>query len=155
MPEQVGTEPNKTCTPPWMPISLSPEAGTSSINWAQLSMFYLKMETESSLWNVVFQKINRTVFLHKDRMIDNVQKHNICNNFSALNFNTKLHISINLCKSKFTTPGWWKACLKTHTCVHALNIAHSLYVLEWPALSICTLHFHCNKRNVFHTSDNP
>jgi hypothetical protein len=28
--------------------------GTSSIDWAQLSRFYLKMETESSLRNVVF-----------------------------------------------------------------------------------------------------
>jgi hypothetical protein len=38
------------------------ETGTSSINWAQLSMFYLKMETESSLWNIVFLNINRMVF---------------------------------------------------------------------------------------------
>jgi hypothetical protein len=30
------------------------KAGTSSINWAQLSRFQLKMETESSLRNVVF-----------------------------------------------------------------------------------------------------
>jgi hypothetical protein len=30
------------------------EIGTSSINWAQLSRFHLKMETESSLQNVVF-----------------------------------------------------------------------------------------------------
>jgi hypothetical protein len=33
---------------------LSPEIGTSSINWAQMSEFYLKTETESSLRNVVF-----------------------------------------------------------------------------------------------------
>jgi hypothetical protein len=35
------------------------------------------METESSLQNV-FWKINRMLFLDKDRMIDNVQKYNIC-----------------------------------------------------------------------------
>jgi hypothetical protein len=32
----------------------SPEIRTSSIDWAQLSMFYLKTETEPSLRNVVF-----------------------------------------------------------------------------------------------------
>jgi hypothetical protein len=47
-----------------------PEIGTSSIDWAQLSRFYLKTETESSLQNVVF--------LNKNRMMDNVQKCNIC-----------------------------------------------------------------------------
>jgi hypothetical protein len=31
------------------PSFLSPEIGTSSINWAQLSRFYLKTEIESSL----------------------------------------------------------------------------------------------------------
>jgi hypothetical protein len=31
-----------------------PDIGTSSIDWAQLSTFYLKTETESSLRNVVF-----------------------------------------------------------------------------------------------------
>jgi hypothetical protein len=31
-----------------------PEIGTTSINCAQLSRFYLKTETESSLRNVVF-----------------------------------------------------------------------------------------------------
>jgi hypothetical protein len=36
--------------------------GTSSIDWAQLSRFYLKMEIELSLQNVVFCNINRTVF---------------------------------------------------------------------------------------------
>jgi hypothetical protein len=47
-----------------------PEIGTSSIDWAQLSRFYLKTETDLSLWNVVFWTINRT--------FDNVQKQNIC-----------------------------------------------------------------------------
>jgi hypothetical protein len=41
-------------------------------------VFYLKTETEYSFRNVVFCNINRTVFLDKDRTIDNVQKHNIC-----------------------------------------------------------------------------
>jgi hypothetical protein len=31
-----------------------PGIGTSSVDWAQLSRFYLKTETESSLRNVVF-----------------------------------------------------------------------------------------------------
>jgi hypothetical protein len=44
-----------------------PETGTSSIDGAQLSRFYLKTETESSLRNVVVSRINRTVFLDKDR----------------------------------------------------------------------------------------
>jgi predicted membrane protein len=39
-----------------------PEIGTSSIDWAQLCRFYLKTETEFSLRNVMFWKINRTVF---------------------------------------------------------------------------------------------
>jgi hypothetical protein len=55
-----------------------PEIGTKSIDWAQLSSFYLKTETESSLRNVVFCNTNRTVFLDKDRTMDNFQKHNIC-----------------------------------------------------------------------------
>jgi hypothetical protein len=45
-----------------------PEIGTSSIDWVLLSRFYLKTETESSSQNVV---------LNKNRMMDNVQKHNI------------------------------------------------------------------------------
>jgi hypothetical protein len=57
-----------------------PEIGTSSIDWDQLSRFYLKMETESSLRNTVFWKINKTVFSDEDRTMENVQKHNICSN---------------------------------------------------------------------------
>jgi hypothetical protein len=57
---------------------LGPEIGTSSIDWSQLSRFYLKTETESSLRNVMFLKINRTVFIDKYRTMDNVQKHNSC-----------------------------------------------------------------------------
>jgi hypothetical protein len=53
------------------------DIGTSFIDSVQLSGFYLKMKTESSLWNV-FCNINRTVFFDKDRTMDNVQKHNIC-----------------------------------------------------------------------------
>jgi hypothetical protein len=45
-----------------------PEVGNSSIDWAQLSTFYLKTETESSL---------RNVFLNINRAMGNVQKHNI------------------------------------------------------------------------------
>jgi hypothetical protein len=50
------------------------EVGTSSIDWAQLSEFYLKTETESNLRNVVLCNINRKVFLDND----NVQKCNVC-----------------------------------------------------------------------------
>jgi hypothetical protein len=46
------------------------EIGTSSIDWAQLSRFHLKTETESSLWNV----------FNKNRTMDNVQKYNNCIN---------------------------------------------------------------------------
>jgi hypothetical protein len=56
----------------------SPEIGNNSIDWAKMSRFYLKTETESSFRNVVFCNINRTVFLDKDRKMNNVQKHNIC-----------------------------------------------------------------------------
>jgi hypothetical protein len=41
------------------------------------SPYLLKTETESSLRNVVFLKINRTVL---DKTMDNVKKHNICTN---------------------------------------------------------------------------
>jgi hypothetical protein len=61
-----------------------PEIRTSSIDWAQLSRLHLKTEAESSLLNVVFWKTNRSVFLGKDRMMNNVQKHNICSNVSSL-----------------------------------------------------------------------
>jgi hypothetical protein len=64
-------------TPSWGCHSC-PDVGTSPINWAQLSRFYLKTETESGLRSVVFWKINRMVFLDKDRTMDIVQKHNIC-----------------------------------------------------------------------------
>jgi hypothetical protein len=40
-------------------------------------MFYLTTKTETSLWHLVFYKINRTLFLDKARMMDNVQR-NIC-----------------------------------------------------------------------------
>jgi hypothetical protein len=61
----------------------SPEIGTSSIDWTQLSRFYLKTETESSLRNVVFLKRNRTTFFDKDKTMDNVQKCNICSIYRA------------------------------------------------------------------------
>jgi hypothetical protein len=47
------------------------ELGTSSIDWAQLNKFYLRTEAESSLRNVVFWKIKRTVFLDKDGTMEN------------------------------------------------------------------------------------
>jgi hypothetical protein len=48
---------------------------TSSINWAQLSRFHMKTETESSLQNVVL--------LNKNRMMDNVHKRNNCINIPS------------------------------------------------------------------------
>jgi hypothetical protein len=41
-----------------------------------MSRFNIKTEAESNFRNAVFLKINRTVFLHKDRKMDNVQKYN-------------------------------------------------------------------------------
>jgi hypothetical protein len=41
--------------------------------WTQLSRFYLKLETESSLGNAVFCNVNRMVLLDKDRVMDNVK----------------------------------------------------------------------------------
>jgi hypothetical protein len=67
----------------WAP---SPGIGISSIDWAQVNRFYLKTETESSLRNVIFWNINRTMFLDKNRTLDNVQKQNICNMTVLLNF---------------------------------------------------------------------
>jgi hypothetical protein len=52
-------------TPSWC-WHRCPEMGTSSIDWAQLSRFYLKTETESNLRSAVFLKINRTAFLDKE-----------------------------------------------------------------------------------------
>jgi hypothetical protein len=62
-----------------------PEIGTSSIDWAQLSRFYLKTETECSLRNVVCWKISRTT--------DNVHKHNDCTNVaSSQTFGSYSHV---------------------------------------------------------------
>jgi hypothetical protein len=48
------------------------ESGTMSIDWAQLSRFHLKMETEFSLKNVMcYFKLNR--------IMDIIQKQNNCN----------------------------------------------------------------------------
>jgi hypothetical protein len=58
------------------------EIGASSIDWAQLSRFYLKTETKFSLRNV-FCNRNRRVFLDKGRTIDNIQKYNICTNVQS------------------------------------------------------------------------
>jgi hypothetical protein len=52
---------------------LRTEIETSFVDWAQLSRFYLKTETESSLRNVMFCNINITVFLDKDKTMANVQ----------------------------------------------------------------------------------
>jgi hypothetical protein len=43
------------CTPSWM-WHMFLEIGTNSIKWTQLSRFYLKMETESSLQTLCFEK---------------------------------------------------------------------------------------------------
>jgi hypothetical protein len=75
----------------------SREIGTSSIDWVQLSRFYLKMETESSLWNVVFWNINRTVFLDKFGTMDNVHKCSICTNITSSQTFISYLLFITLC----------------------------------------------------------
>jgi hypothetical protein len=52
----------------------SPKTRSSSIDWAQLSRFHLKTETESCLRNIV---------LNKNRTMDNVQRHNSCINIPS------------------------------------------------------------------------
>jgi hypothetical protein len=77
-----------------IPIS-SPDIGNNSIDSAQMSRFYLKAETESNFRNVVFRKINRTVFLDNDRTMDNVQKHNNCTDVQlSQNFISYIYIYI-------------------------------------------------------------
>jgi hypothetical protein len=61
-------------TPSWCWYRF-PEIRTSSIDWAQLSRFHLKTETECSLRNVVFRNINRAM--------GNVKKHLICANVKS------------------------------------------------------------------------
>jgi hypothetical protein len=67
----------KQCFGGWI-LSLSPEIGTSSFRWPQLSRFHLKTETVSSLRNIVSWNINRMEFSDKDKTMDNIQKHNTC-----------------------------------------------------------------------------
>jgi hypothetical protein len=66
------------CTPSWS-WRRCPEIGTSSIDWAQQSRFFLKMETIQSPKHCVL-KNKQDGGLDKDKMMDNVQKHNICTN---------------------------------------------------------------------------
>jgi hypothetical protein len=58
-----------------------PDIGTSSIDWTQLSRFYLKKETIQSPKRCVLKNKQDGVF-NKDRAMDNVQKHNICKNYT-------------------------------------------------------------------------
>jgi hypothetical protein len=46
-----------------------PEIGASSIDWAQLSNFHLKMETESSLQNTVCLNKNRAKDMSRNTII--------------------------------------------------------------------------------------
>jgi hypothetical protein len=48
------------------------ELGTSSVDWAKLSRFYLKTETEPSLQNIV---------LNKNGMMDNFYKYSSCRSY--------------------------------------------------------------------------
>jgi hypothetical protein len=50
-------------------LVLSPEIGASSIHWIQLSRFYLKTETESSLRNVVVFLKNRRRWIMSKNLI--------------------------------------------------------------------------------------
>jgi hypothetical protein len=52
----------------------------------------LGIETESNLRNIMFWKLNRTVFLDIDWTMDNIQKHNIYTNVpSSHTFRSCLH----------------------------------------------------------------
>jgi hypothetical protein len=112
-----------------------PETGTSSIDWGQLSRFHLKTETESSLQNDVFWKLNRTVFLDKDRTMDNVQQHNICTNvplsqtFRSYLDSWSLKIFMTLVRSFLQTwvPGNWSMKIVPVPCV---NSAHNWISLK-------------------------
>jgi hypothetical protein len=69
-----------------------PEIGGCSIDWDQLSRFYLKMEPESSLRNL----------LNKNKTMDNVRKDNTCINVqSSQTFEFNL-FAVNL--SKLSAP---------------------------------------------------
>jgi hypothetical protein len=63
----------------------------------------MKTETEFSLRNVVFCKINRTVFLGKDRKLDNVQKRHICTNVPLSQTFTSYSIAVMRC-CEFSLP---------------------------------------------------
>jgi hypothetical protein len=58
---------------------------------------------------VVFCKINRNVFLDKDRTMDNVQKHNICTNVpSSQTFRSYLLFFLALVPRDATSPLYHK-----------------------------------------------
>jgi hypothetical protein len=84
-----------------------PKIRNRSKDWAQLSRLYLKTETESSLRNVVFCNINRTVFLDRDRTMNSVQKHNICNKSGTPQENV--------------TCIWCRCCRSSHNILRTLN----------------------------------
>jgi hypothetical protein len=52
-----------------LPVLVGPDVGTSSVDWTQMSRFYLKTETESSLRNVVFCDINRTMNISRNTIV--------------------------------------------------------------------------------------
>jgi hypothetical protein len=58
----------------------------SSIDWAQLSRYYLKTETESSLRNIVFWDYKQECVLDENSTMDNVQKHIYTNVSSSQTF---------------------------------------------------------------------
>jgi hypothetical protein len=57
-----------------------PEIGTGTVDWAKLSRFYLKTETESQSSKCCVFKYKEEGVLNEDRAMDNVQKHNISTN---------------------------------------------------------------------------
>jgi hypothetical protein len=70
----------------------SPEIATMSIDWAQLSRFYLKTDRIRSLKCCVL-KYKQDGVLDKNRMLDNVQKHNVCTNGpSSKNFRSYVDV---------------------------------------------------------------
>jgi hypothetical protein len=89
---------------------------------------YLKTETESSLRNVVFWKINRTVFLQKDRAMDNVQKQNSGSELAVcLHFQLQISNALNFSYRSLNQPVKQLKCyLRVANIFRVLSILHDI-----------------------------
>jgi hypothetical protein len=90
------------------------------IDWPQLRMFYLKTETESSLRNVVLWKINRMMFMDKDRTVENVHRPSDFERFDVRKTWNSNKQTKNREKSDFearkSKKGWPKLVCNTEPC---------------------------------------